>query len=138
MLTRIVGYVQVAGAVMFASVTSCLSWNTIDSRHWSGPALWHATIILSLSAIFTGAQQSLVLPDAASIDTIPQHELDSMKLSFAISTSQPTKASACALFSWQIPMMLLGYAVVGFLGGLCSVVLSPLAQKAGWNEEAKV
>lgn len=123
---------------MFASVTSCLSWNSLNNRHWSGPALWYATIIFSLSCIFTGAQQSLVLPEADSIEKLTSEELERMKQSFAASKQRSSQPSRLSLFAWQIPLMLLGYAVVTFLGGLCSVVLSPLARNPGWNDETKV
>ena len=61
-----------------------------------------------------------------------------MKQSFTADSMHTSEPSNSALFAWQLPIMLLGYTVVAFLAGLCSVVLSPLARNPGWNDEAKV
>ena len=42
------------------------------------------------------------------------------------------------LFTSQAPIMFLSYAVLSFLAGLCSVVISPLARDPDWNYHAKV
>ena len=130
------GYVQVAGAVMFTTVTSCLSWNSIERSHWSGPALWYATIVLALACIFTGAQQTLVLPDQETLERVSAQEVERIKLSFTKHGRHSDQPSTSVLFAFQVPIMLLGYTVVCFLAGLCSVVLSPLTRR--WNDEAKV
>ena len=106
---------------MFASVTSCLSWNVLEESHWSGPALWYGTIILSLSTIFTGAQQSLVLPDIESIEKLTYEELEKIKNSFTFRGQGSTLPSVASLFAWQLPIMLLGvYCCIlhcGFIRG---------------------
>lgn len=42
------------------------------------------------------------------------------------------------LFVWQVPIMFLGYSVLTFLTGYCSVIFSPLTEQIGWNADAKV
>ncbi|KAI9653779.1 MAG: hypothetical protein M1831_005646 [Alyxoria varia] len=64
MKLREVQYVQVAGALLFSSLVSALSWTTVQASHWSGPACWYAGIVWSLLAIVLGAQQSMVVPNA--------------------------------------------------------------------------
>jgi hypothetical protein len=49
------------GAVLFTSVISCLSWTNIDSRHWTGPALWYCSILLAIASVVLAAQQHMVL-----------------------------------------------------------------------------
>ena len=132
------GYVQVFGAVIFASVSSCLSWDAVNRSHWSGPALWACCIVLALACILTGAQQCLVLPDAETLASLTLEEVESMRLSFTGRAKPLDKPGVCTLFAWQIPMMLLSYAVICFLAGLCSVVLSPLARNPHWSGDAKV
>ena len=123
---------------MFASVTGCLSWTVVQTSHWSGPALWYSSIVLAIASIFLGAQQTLVLPEADSIDVLAPDKVESMKQSFMSRGGLNPRPSILMLFIWQAPITLLGCAVFSFLAGLCSVVLSPLARKPSWNEEAKV
>jgi hypothetical protein len=92
----------------------------------------------AITSIFLGAQQTLVLPDADSIDVLAPDKIESMKQSFMSRGNLNPRPSRLMLFVWQAPIMLLGCAVFSFLAGLCSVVLSPLARKPSWNEEAKV
>ena len=42
------------------------------------------------------------------------------------------------LFAWQAPLMCLSCSVMFFHAGLLSVVVSPLARKREWGNEAKV
>ena len=123
---------------MFASVSSCLTWNAVKDSHWSGLALWYSSIILAVACIFTGSQQSLVLPNTEILNDLSADEIESMKKSFARPGQYHNNPSTLILFAWQVPIMLLGYSVVGFFAGLCSVVLSPLARNPRWGEEAKV
>jgi hypothetical protein len=123
---------------MFASVTGCLSWTVVQTSHWSGPALWYSSIVFAMTGIFLGAHHTLVLPEADSIDVLSPDKIESMKQSFMSRGDLNPRPSRLMLFVWQAPCMFLGCAVFSFLAGLCSVVLSPLARKLSWNEEAKV
>lgn len=129
-------YVQVAGAVIFASVNGCLQWNNLEGRHWIGPAFWYASILLSLFAVVLGAQQVLVL------DPLEDNEnTDWLRVRKRLMVDPPLGAlqpRLKMLYVWQEPLMCLGYAVVFFVGGLMSHVYSPIAQGRAWNDDAKV
>lgn len=125
-------YVQVAGAVMFTSVIQGLAWPSVSSSHWSGPALWYASIILAISAVVVGAQQSFLLPDLSA-------EEDTARIKAKIRKSDMAQTPrSLLLFGLQCPLLLLSYSMLCFLGGLSAVVLSPLAQNPTWAGEAKV
>ena len=42
------------------------------------------------------------------------------------------------LFVWQAPIMSLAHSFIHLLVGLISVVVSPVAKKIDWNDEAKM
>jgi hypothetical protein len=123
---------------MFASVIGCLSWPAITSSHWSGPALFYASIVFAMGSILTGAQQTLILGSSESIAELTASEIQDMRKSLASRSRGRREPSDLALFSWQVPLMLLGYSVLCFSAGLCSVVFSPLSQKLRWDAESKV
>ena len=124
--------------MIFASVSSCLSWEVVKTSHWSGPGLWYSSIVLALACIFTGVQQSLVLPEAEALDKMSYDEVETMRLAFLGDAQTSESPSYSVLVAWQVPIMLLGYAVLSFVAGLCSVVLTPLARDTRWDAEAKV
>lgn len=126
------------GAVIFASVVSSLSWFNIDSAHWSGPACWYASILLALASVLLGAQQTLVLPEVDAVQLWDRSQLDNAKKSLAGVDQSDRHVSGAALFAWQSHIMLLAYSIVSYVAGLFSVVLSPLAQRPVWGNDAKV
>lgn len=123
---------------MFASVIGCLSWSTVADSHWSGPACWYTSLVFSICGVLTGAQQTLVLVSDDMIDHLTPTELQTVKQSLASSIWGETQPSSWVLFSWQVPIMLLCYAVLFFLAGLCSVVYEPLSRSLDWNNDSKV
>jgi hypothetical protein len=123
---------QTKSVVIFAALISSLSWATLSNSHWSGPALWYAGIVLSLTALVLGAQQSIALPSEADTDgacNIQQR---------LRSDGKATTPRQDMLFIQQSPLMCLSWAVFCFLAGLTSVVVSPLARHPVWGIEAKV
>lgn len=48
--------IRAQGAVLFASVIPCLSWNGIADMHLSTRALFHSSIVLALVSVISGAQ----------------------------------------------------------------------------------
>ena len=122
---------------MFASTISCLSWSNLSSSHWSGPALWYGSIILALMAVMLGAQQVMFLPDKFDGNAARDFRKRLMvrgreKMRAELEPRQSV------LFAWQAPLMCLSCSVMFFHAGLLSVVISPLARKPGWGDEAKV
>ena len=120
---------------MFTSTISCLSWSNLSTTYWPGPALWYGSIILALTSIIVGAQQAMFMPD--TVDTEAAQEFRRRHIANNGSEKRP-EPRQIMLFVWQAPLMCLSYSIVFFLAGLTSVVLSPLAQRPGWNAEAKV
>jgi hypothetical protein len=96
--------------------------------------------MLSIGSVFLGSQQIFVLPDSNEVQSFSIEQLEDIKSSLTASKKDDADQhpSWYMLFVWQCPTMLLGYAVVFFLAGFCSVVLSPLAQNPRWNDDAKV
>lgn len=121
---------------MFASVVSCLTWEVVKDTHWSGPALWYASILFALASIFSAAQLSLVLPEANVARTFNEEQVTAFKQSLA--DGNDATPSRTVLFAWQAPMMLLGHSVASYVVGLCVVVITPLARDHTWNASAKV
>ncbi|KAK4504768.1 hypothetical protein PRZ48_002730 [Zasmidium cellare] len=141
-------YVQVSGAVVTALASSALSWVPASS-HWSCPAFWYSSVVFAVVAIFVAAQQSLALPDPDSDSWKHKFCPDKNKdLKQDVETirgffcsaggGEKRRVSEFALYAWQIPIMLLSYAVFAFLIGLCAGVISPLARDVRWGSEAKV
>ncbi|MCJ1456296.1 hypothetical protein MMC28_006656 [Mycoblastus sanguinarius] len=121
-------YVQVAGAILFTSTISCLSWNNFSDCHWSAPALWYAGILFALTSIMLGAQQTLMIPDESEV-------VDALTVQNRLTTNKslPRRPNCFMLFVLQAPVTCLSYAIMFFLGGLGSVVFSPLAQNSARN-----
>ena len=111
---------------MFGAPIASLSWTAVPSSHWSGPALWYAAIVLSLTSVVLGGQQAWLLPISIS-----PHEAQIYRDKFEGKRQR-------ALLAWQAPMMCLCYSILFFLAGLGVVVISPFARKGNWGEEAKV
>ena len=42
------------------------------------------------------------------------------------------------VFAWQCPLMFLSYALIFYLAGLTSYVVSPVAKSGVWDDDAKV
>ena len=121
---------------MFASTMSCLSWSNLSSSHWSGPALWYGSIVLALMAVMLGAQQAMFLPDR--IDGNAARDFRKRLMVRSREKRAELEPRQSMLFAWQAPLMCLSCSVVFFHAGLLSVVVSPLARKPGWGDEAKV
>ncbi|KAL6716552.1 hypothetical protein ACLMJK_006119 [Lecanora helva] len=155
-------YVQVAGALVFAATIACLSWSTpLEHANWSGPALWYAGIILSLTAIVSGAQQAIAIPSTSTatppvsshddVMTSPSHISENFAADFRkrllrdpdsdVYRDRPftenmikdsqDKPRLAMLFVWQMPLMLFAYSAACFFAGLSSVVISPLVAQGG-------
>jgi hypothetical protein len=132
------------GAVIFASITQCLSWPSLATSHWSATALFYSCILLSIPSILLGTQQLSVLPEIEDIQSMPADEIYRMRESFLSSTSTLSSASSSpevstfVLFVWQAPRMFFAASLACFIGGLISIVISPVALKPGWNADVKV
>jgi len=125
---------------MAGSGIGCWSWSTPADYQWLEKAAWFACILLSITAIMTGAQQTLLLETSEPSSQMSPDHLHNLRRSLegCCSNQQHPKPCPIVIFSWQVPIMLLCYAVISFLAGLCVVVYSPIAGKVEWNADAKV
>ena len=125
--------IQSQSVLLFTSVISSLSWSTVFERHWTGPAFWYASILLSLVGLVLGAQQVLVL------ESITSHTWQEMRRTLAWLDSEGTwHCRRLMLYTLQSPIQCFAYSVICFLAGFLSYVFSPLAEGQGWNDNAKV
>lgn len=122
-------------------MASCLTWNSTETSHWSGPALFYASTIFALVAIISGSQQLWILPrvDLAAAKSDAEKKTRQQLVSF-ISRLQDDEGGPKTkyVFALQTPIMLLTFSVMAFLAGLCAVVYSPLAANLAWDANAKV
>lgn len=122
------------GAVVFTTVPSCLSWAVLASSHWTASALWYVSIVLAITGTVFGGQQVLLLPEKT--DDQNWHILYN-KLT-VVHPNGTRRARKRMIFAWQCPVMCLAYSVTCFMGGLMSVVFSPVAMNPAWDRNAKV
>ena len=91
---------------------------------------------MALMAAVLGAEHTLMLPNlpapTSNFLTIRK------KLRGKMSTKDDVRPGGIILFSLQAPLMCLAYAMILFLAGLASFVISPLAKNPRWGAEAKV
>lgn len=121
----------------FSAVVGCPSWPIAVDSHWTGPALWYASLIFAVCAILTGAQQTLYLGAGGVMSEPTSLEIAHTKLSLT-SRSDHRQPSALVVFAWQVPVMLLCWSILSFLAGLCCVIYSPLSHRLRWNSDSKV
>ena len=112
--------------------------------HWSASALFFASILFALAAIISGSQQLWLLPRLG--DQPSAREDERLKQTQGVddlmerlrSTTRPGRLKTRYLFTLQAPLLLLTFSVMTFLGGLCSLVYSPLSRTLKWDDQAKV
>lgn len=121
---------------MFASVVSCLGWDSIAESFWLATASFYACILLSLASIFAAAQQTIILPDHDTASNYDPRQIEALRQFLTNETGD--EPSLITLFAWQSPIMFMGYSVVFFVTGLATVVIAPLAQQPVWGPAAKV
>jgi len=140
-----------------AVVTASFSWGNVDTSHWVGPAFWYASLSTSICGIFLATQQLALLaligdipeePDDPKTTTVLRRHLSQIlaeKQPTVISPSQGVEAAHGSfqygrgdasweiswrlIFSWQCPMMFIGYSTLFYMIGLSTVVCTPLFQE---------
>ncbi|KPI39938.1 uncharacterized protein AB675_11377 [Cyphellophora attinorum] len=133
-------YIQIAGGFLFTTVASCLTWNSTETSHWTGPALFYASTVFALVAIISGSQQLWILPrvDASPSNSDAGKKRREELVSFIARLSNDEGGPKSKyVFALQTPIMLLTFSVMAFLAGLCAVVYSPLAARLAWDDDAK-
>lgn len=118
------------GAVLFASVISCLSWDGISDLHWSARALFYSSIIFALVSVVSGAQQQWALPAEKSLKA---GSVESEQIKRLLKDHKTG-----LVFALQCPLMFFAYSVVTFLSGIYAVIFSPLARNGSWGDDTKI
>ncbi|KAK3369948.1 hypothetical protein B0H63DRAFT_497164 [Podospora didyma] len=157
-------FIQVASTLLSAAVIGCFSWQPRETQHWLGPAAWYASLVLSLSALFLSSSFSFVFSTIKNSPTRPalSNEVAMVarlsrlvlylqllavvpqgKMVASSIVPPPTQALRVAIrwkmvFTWQAPMMLMAYSVIGFLMGLLIYVCTPLYDGRDFDGESKV
>ncbi len=141
---------KIQGAVIFASVPSCLTWDNVPSSHWSTRGLFYSSIVFALVAIVSGAQQQMVLPsnDVKIEDVYLDGLVDQLTKGNSVGSTEASKKkngksrrgrNHRLIFALQLPLMIFSLAVAAFLGGLLGVVFGPLgSSQRGTDDERKV
>lgn len=117
------------GAVIFATVPTCLGWIEISKAHWTAPAFWYVSIVLAIMSVVIAAQQTSVLSSL-------------QKTKFSIVQDRLVQSVAALprrkmLYAWQIPLQCLSYSIVAFLVGFSSYIVSPITAANPWDGKAQ-
>ncbi|KAL9091177.1 MAG: hypothetical protein Q9159_001594 [Coniocarpon cinnabarinum] len=133
--TRESRYVEVAGAVVFTSVTQSLSWPSVANANWSASALLYSSVVLAIAAVVVGAQQQRVLPSFVDDAHLNFNE-KSLQL-FRERLMFRDRKNRSVVFALQCPLMMLSFSVLSFLAAMCSTIFGPLVVAIRWDDNAK-
>lgn len=122
--------------MIFTSIIEALGWDGVNESHWVVRGSWYISILLSLFSVVLGAQQT-VLNDTRTRDDlyIPWRKLCPAVESDRKDHQRPNWALVLA---WQGPLMFLSYSLVMFMVGLTAYIITPVARKQKWDDDAKV
>ncbi|KAF3763920.1 hypothetical protein M406DRAFT_58174 [Cryphonectria parasitica EP155] len=135
--------VNVTAALVAAVASAALSWQAIDSAAWTVLALFYASLIMSLTAVTIGAQQSIALSrlggHRVGLGNL-QKKLRGKVVKQATQTLNVNKHSASysQLYLWQLPVMLLNASILIFLIGLSIIIWSQAASHEYSGDTMKI
>ncbi|KAH7165192.1 hypothetical protein EDB81DRAFT_852139 [Dactylonectria macrodidyma] len=137
------GFVSIAGITITAIVTASFSWSNVQDAYWVASGFWYATLMTSVCGILIAAQQMSLL---ALIGELPADPHSTSKKQIerqlsqlltrgsarrrAASDSEDTTTGQTPewqfswrlIFTWQCPMMFIGYSTLFYFIGLTVVV----------------
>lgn len=144
-------YVSIAAAIVAAAVIGSFSWNAVSDSYWLASAFWYCSLVLSILALLTSAQQLSVLevldvrqnagkptPSKLAI----RRYLPLMLTELPRPRSQPFYDEGSVgqwrprwkmVFTWQCSIMFLSYSICFYLAGLTIFICTPLIRKQMWN-----
>ncbi|KAH7090172.1 hypothetical protein FB567DRAFT_284828 [Paraphoma chrysanthemicola] len=126
------GVVNVTAALVAGVVSSAFSWPTIESAPWTAKAVFYSTLLLAISAIATGSQQSIALNRYG-------RQPDGLKeLQDSIKGTQRGDARPSQLYVWQLPIMLLNISLALFVVGLVILIWAKAARSPRWDDDMKI
>jgi hypothetical protein len=114
-------------ALIAAVISGAFSWPTIEAAPWTSKGCFYSAIILALTAIFTGSQQSIALHriGGRSASRLRQHLND-------------RKDIHLVAYVWQIPVMMLNISIWMLLVGLLILIWDRAASSKIWGGDTKV
>ncbi|EUC44639.1 hypothetical protein COCMIDRAFT_76143, partial [Bipolaris oryzae ATCC 44560] len=124
--------VIITGALIAGVVSSAFSWPTINDAPWTAKALLYSALILSLTSISIGTQQSIALY------RIGGHEDGLETLQALLKSPRGKNASKLQLYIWQVPVMMLNIAILVFLIGLMVLIWARAAEQPSWDQDMRV
>jgi hypothetical protein len=111
---------------------TCLSWNNLEGRHWTGPAFWYCSIVLAILAVILGSQQYIIF------EAIQPGDWKRVQKNMRMERDGTYVPELTILWILQSPMMAVTYSIVFFFSGLLSHIVSPVARNMVWDGDAKV
>lgn len=153
MFPKSIELTHLLSTILSAAVIGCFSWSAVDDAYWLVAALWYGTLIMSIFAILLASSQAFIFSSLAP----PSVGLGSagdytkyLDLILVVRDRQYVRRDreqipahqrlpqAKMLFTWQAPMMLMGYSVIFFVGGLTVYVCTPLFRGTIPSDDTKV
>ena len=122
----------VQSTVAAAGVIGIFSWNEVAETFWVARALFYLSLSLSIWAVLASAQHTSVihaLPMSSSRRAQLRQTASVILRHHRVTTHSNTRKSFAELnmlFVWQVPLMLMSYAIVTLLIALTLHVCSPL------------
>jgi hypothetical protein len=119
-------------------VITTLSWNSLSHSHWFVSASWYLSVIFSLFSVILSAQQTFLINMRGKRHD--NHLGSWQKLCPVVSfgSKKERRPRWALMLAWQGPLMFLSYSLVMFLVGLTTYVITPVARKGIWDDDAKV
>ena len=118
-----------------------------------GSAFWYSSLMTSVCGILIAAQQISLLillgelpgpPMAVSRRRLERH-LGQLLIPVAVGGSEERQQSVVVyqkswkqIFTWQVPMMFVGYSFLFYFIGLTVVVCTPLIKQTEWGPDGYV
>jgi hypothetical protein len=119
-------------ALIAGVVSSAFSWPTIEPAPWTAKAVIYCTLFLSLSALTTGSQQSIVLTRYG------RHQEGLEDLKRLLGGKTDGEAKRAQEYVWQLPVLLLNVSIGLFVIGLMILIWARAASSPDWDDDMKV
>jgi hypothetical protein len=150
----IVSDTSLKSTVSAAAVIGVFSWPAIEDGYWLATGLWHCSLLLSIWAGISSAQQGwlLVRMPPLQAESASQADLRLVLRSVlrqAVDGSLPVcdlsghvsgkeKIDWNMVYIWQVPIMLMSYAWATFFLALTLHICTPLIEGGEWGRDHKV
>jgi hypothetical protein len=114
-------------ALIAAVISGAFSWPTINAAPWTSKACFYAALVLSLTAIFSGSQQSIAL-----------HRIGGKTATRLRHHMWNRRDKEFVAYIWQLPVMMLNISIWLLLIGLLILIWDRAASSGIWGGDTKV